>query len=129
MPDHIQLAHDSYLAWSWHLIAERPCILCKCPVQPSECLAIFAGTWQINLLHLSLEERMPLTEMFQKRLILHIACDLTPHYDLTDPADQMDGCLVGSGHCRPKARLLEHFRDGIPEPALLYGEQIARPEC
>ena len=69
----------------------------------------------MNLLHLSLEERMPLTEMFQKRLIIHIACNLMPHYDLTDPADQMDRSLVGSGHFRPKARLVEHFGDCITE--------------
>jgi len=65
--------------------------------------------------------------MFQKRLIIHVACNLTPHYDLTDPADQMDSRLVGSGHFRPKARLFKHFRDCITETGSFYVENRPPP--
>jgi hypothetical protein len=70
----------------------------------------------MNLLHFPPEEGMPLTEVFQKGLIVHVARGFMPHDDLTNPADQVNRSLVWSGHLLPKARLFEHFGDGLPKP-------------
>jgi hypothetical protein len=116
MAHHVEFADNPYLAWGGHLIAEPLCIPGNRHVQPGDGFAVSAGAGQMNSLHLSLEEGMPLTEVLQKRLIIHIAGDFLIHHDMTDAAHEMNRRLVWSGHFRPKARLFKHFRDRFPKP-------------
>src|ERR1700677_2456648 len=116
MANHVEFAHDPYLAWRWHLIAEQLCILCNRHIEPGRRLVVLDGTWQMNSLHFPLEQGMPMTEMLQKRLIIHVAGDFMLHHDLSDAAHYLNSPLVWSRHYRPKARLVEEFGDSAPQP-------------
>ena len=67
----------------------------------------------MELFQFALEETPPMGEMFEQRLIVHVARRLTSADDMPDPSDQLDYRILRTRHTRPERLLVKYFGHGI----------------
>ncbi len=113
MPHHIQLADNANLARQRGLSTQQLGVLNNRYVEGDRNGSAGKRRWQAEFLNFTFEKPLPMGEMLEQRLVIHIARGLLSTDDTTDPANQLDRRVLRTCHPRPQHRLIKDLWDGL----------------